>query len=45
MPLQFERYTKIPHRLDGHYENIDHSLSAEEIAILQIPTAAQSVNS
>jgi len=37
MPLQFERYTKILHRLDGHYENIDHPLSAEETAILQIP--------
>ena len=37
MPLQFERYTKILHRLDGHYENIDHPLSAEEIAILGLP--------
>jgi hypothetical protein len=37
MPLQFERYSKILHRLDGRYENIDHPLSAEEIAVLGLP--------
>ncbi|WP_162601296.1 hypothetical protein [Occallatibacter savannae] len=37
LPLQFERYAKILHRLDGHYENIDNPLSSEEIAILGLP--------
>ncbi len=37
LPLTFEKYAKILHRLDGHYENIDHPLSAEEIDVLGIP--------
>jgi hypothetical protein len=40
IPLRFERYAKILHRLDGHYENIDHPLCADEIAILGIPDCA-----
>jgi len=38
MPCRFEAYAKIFHRLDAHYENIDHPLSDEEIAILKIPS-------
>ena len=37
MPLRFERYAKILHRLDGHYENIDRPLTPEEVRILGIP--------
>ena len=36
-PLKFERYVKILHRIDAHYENIDIQLSSEELNILQIP--------
>ncbi len=37
IPLQFERFAKILHRLDGHYENIDRPLSRDEMAILNQP--------
>jgi hypothetical protein len=40
MPLKFERYAKILHRLEGHYENIDRPLSTNEIAILGLPDCA-----
>ncbi len=33
-PPAFERYAKILHRLDGHYENIDQPLDEAEIAVL-----------
>ncbi len=41
LPLQFERYAKILHRLDGHYENIDQPLPAEEMEILQMPDCGE----
>jgi hypothetical protein len=37
MPPAFEGYARILHRIDAYYENIDHPLSASEIAILKIP--------
>jgi hypothetical protein len=40
IPLQFEKYAKILHRLDGHYENIDHPLTEEEIAVLGLPACS-----
>ncbi|MGA2635125.1 MAG: hypothetical protein ABSF16_12895 [Terracidiphilus sp.] len=40
IPLEFERYAKILHRLDAHYENIDRPLCADEIAVLNLPNCA-----
>jgi hypothetical protein len=40
IPLKFERYAKILHRLDGYYENIDRALCADEIAILNLSDCA-----
>jgi hypothetical protein len=37
IPLQFERYAKILHRLDAVEDRVDHSLSKKERAILHIP--------
>jgi hypothetical protein len=37
IPAQFEAYAKILHQVDAYYENIDHSLTATELAILKIP--------
>jgi hypothetical protein len=37
IPLQFEAYAKILHRIDARYENIDHPLTDREISILKIP--------
>jgi len=37
VPAVFEKYAKVLHRLDGHYENIDLHLSADEVAILKLP--------
>jgi hypothetical protein len=37
LPVLFERYVKILHTLDAHYENIDNPLSPEELSILNIP--------
>jgi hypothetical protein len=37
IPAVFEKYAKILHRLDGHYQNIDQPLAADEIAILGLP--------
>jgi hypothetical protein len=36
MPPLFDRYVKILHSLDAHYENIDKPLSKEELLILQV---------
>lgn len=38
MPIAFEAYARILHRVDAYYENIDNPLSASEIAILKIPS-------
>jgi hypothetical protein len=40
MPLLFERYVKILHRLDSSYDRIDQSLSGRELEILKIPDCA-----
>jgi hypothetical protein len=40
IPLKFERYAKILHWLDGHYENIDRPLCADGIAVLNLPDCA-----
>jgi hypothetical protein len=37
VPPIFERYVKILHSLEAHYENIDNPLSPEEVSILGIP--------
>jgi hypothetical protein len=37
MPPVFEAYTKILHRIEARFENIDKPLSPREIAILKIP--------
>jgi hypothetical protein len=37
MPPSFERYAKLLHRLDAHYEDIDHPLTEREQVILSIP--------
>jgi hypothetical protein len=40
IPLKFEKYVKILHRLEGHYENIDRPLCPDETAILAIRDCA-----
>jgi hypothetical protein len=37
VPPIFERYVKVLHSLDAHYENIDNPLSPEELSLLRIP--------
>ena len=37
LPLEFDRYGKILHRIDARYEHIDNPLSPEEINVLGIP--------
>jgi len=37
MPATFKAYSKILHRIDGWYENIDNPLSPREVSLLKIP--------
>jgi hypothetical protein len=37
IPPMFDRYIKVLHRLEAHYENIDNPLSPSELEILRIP--------
>jgi hypothetical protein len=41
LPSTFDRYVKILHRLDARYDNIDHPLSPDEIAIVGIPECSR----